>query len=291
MKISVITPVRNQRAYIKACLDSVKSQTYKEYEHIVIDGKSTDGTWEIINSNLSNLSYCRSELDDGPAFALNKGFRQAKGDILCWLNGDDMLPPWSFSVVYEIFNQHPRINWITGIPSIWKDNYLEYTIQNQRLNKYSFLNSDFKWIQQESTFFRRSLFDRAGSYISENFNYMYDLELWSRFFLIDNIFHVQAIIGGFRPHQSNNSRLYNRQCQLEAHQIINKLRESYNKTFSDVVSCTVDGIKRKTIFSRINADKLLDKVVPKTRLPFPYTNVLVKDISSNSWVITKTLCN
>jgi glycosyltransferase involved in cell wall biosynthesis len=291
MKVSIVTPVYNQINFIQSCIDSINAQSYTDWEHIIIDGGSTDGTWEIIQNNHHHFKYSLFESDEGPAFALNKGFEQATGDIFYWLNADDMLPPWALSVVIDIFSNLPSINWITGTPAIWSDDFIERLIYKERLTRYSYLSGHYKWIQQESTFFRRSLFDRAGSYISESYRFMYDLELWSRFFLIDEVYHVQAIIGGFRPHLSNNSRLYMKECYHESRYILQKYRLSYGFTCKDLFPCLIELIKRNQFLLPLNVDKILDKLFRNFLIPMPYANILTKCSKSHSWLISKTLLN
>lgn len=90
-KISIVTPCYNAETYIKECIESVKCQTYDNYEHIIVDGASTDCTIKIIRAfdGCYPMQYI-SEKDDGMYDAIVKGFSIASGDIFCWLNSDDM---------------------------------------------------------------------------------------------------------------------------------------------------------------------------------------------------------
>ncbi|PYE85246.1 glycosyltransferase family 2 protein [Phyllobacterium leguminum] len=89
-RVSIITVCRNSAKTIAATLESVRSQTSSNIEHIVIDGASTDGTQEIINAHRAQIAYFISEPDTGPYDAMNKGLTQATGDIICFLNSDDI---------------------------------------------------------------------------------------------------------------------------------------------------------------------------------------------------------
>src|SRR4051812_14719662 len=114
LKISVITPSFNQAQYLEMTMMSVSSQTGCELEYIVIDGGSTDGSADIIRRYSSRLSYWLSEPDNGQYFAIQKGLQRATGDVLCWLNSDDILLPNALAVVAKMFQDCPSVEWITA---------------------------------------------------------------------------------------------------------------------------------------------------------------------------------
>ncbi|MDR3651546.1 MAG: glycosyltransferase family 2 protein [Paludibacter sp.] len=90
MKVSIITIVLNNKSFIESCIQSVRNQTYHEIEHIIIDGGSTDGTQKQIEPYQNDLAYYKSEVDNGPYEALNKGISQATGNIIGILHSDDL---------------------------------------------------------------------------------------------------------------------------------------------------------------------------------------------------------
>ena len=92
LKISVITPSFNQAQFIERTIQSVLNQNYPQLEYIVVDGGSTDGTLDILTNYQKHLSWI-SEADQGQAEAINKGFKLATGEIVCWLNADDEFMP------------------------------------------------------------------------------------------------------------------------------------------------------------------------------------------------------
>lgn len=113
-KISIITPCLNDARHVGQTLRSIHAQDYVELEHIVIDGGSTDGSVDIIQSYDSRLAYWCSQPDAGHADALNKGLRRATGEIVTWICSNDLLLPGSLRAVGEFFARHPRVRWAVG---------------------------------------------------------------------------------------------------------------------------------------------------------------------------------
>src|SRR4051812_44790534 len=112
--ISIVTPSFNHGQFLEHTLRSVIDQNYDNLEYIVIDGGSTDGSVDIIKRNERDLAHWTSERDGGHGNALNKGFRHSRGEIMAWLNSDDLYFPWTLHTVAEIFSSHPEVSWITA---------------------------------------------------------------------------------------------------------------------------------------------------------------------------------
>jgi glycosyltransferase involved in cell wall biosynthesis len=200
-KISIITPCYNQVNYIEECILSVINQDYPDIEYIIIDGGSNDGTIDIIKKYENKISYWISEKDDGFPHALQKGFSRATGEIMAWINGDDKYHPCAFKAIAEIFSSFPNVNWILGYPMFYSDQgwaVTQVSLEWTRWSKYRFFNGDFLAIQQESTFWKRNLWEKAGGYIDSNLLIAVDFDLWCRFFRHDNIYTSIVLIGGFR---------------------------------------------------------------------------------------------
>ncbi len=114
LKISVVTPSYNQGKYLEATVLSVLRQDYPNIEYRVLDGGSTDGSVDILKKYGSRLAYWCSQKDGGQAQAIANGFAQSTGDILCWLNSDDLFLPGALSAVAECFSAHPEIETVSG---------------------------------------------------------------------------------------------------------------------------------------------------------------------------------
>jgi glycosyltransferase involved in cell wall biosynthesis len=206
--ISIVVPNYNQGQYLSKALTSIFNQSYRPLEVHVVDGGSSDCSIEVIKRFENRLASWRSEPDGGHYDAVNKGMGRATGEILCYLNSDDMLFDGALRCVAEVFVTYPEISWLTSLlPAAWDvhDNCVQVT----RIPGYSreaFLDGmyggearDSSWfIQQELTFWRRELWCQAGSQISDKFSHGGDFDLWGRFFERDTLFGINTLLAGFR---------------------------------------------------------------------------------------------
>jgi glycosyltransferase involved in cell wall biosynthesis len=200
-KISLVTPVFNSARYLEATLRSVLSQGYPSLEYTIVDGGSTDGSVEVIRKYESQLHSWVSEPDRGMYDAINKGFARSSGELMGWISATDMLHAGSLFVVGSVFRTFPQVEWITGRPTGFSDDGMAAEILKLRLwSQWAFLAGANRYIQQESTFWRRSLWDRAGGRVDDSRRNASDFELWVRFFRYARLYSVDALIGGFRSH-------------------------------------------------------------------------------------------
>ncbi len=235
-KISIVTPSFNQAQYLEACIDSILSQNYPNLEYIIMDGGSTDGSLAIIKKYANQLTYWQSQPDGGQYNAINKGFERATGEIMGWLNSDDKLHPQSLFKVAYIFLTHSEVDWIEGLVTAWnRAGHLEWIEPSPRQwSREDFLRRDYRWIQQESTFWRRSLWNKAGRGLDTAYKLAADFDLWARFFRYDQLYRVIDLLGGFRRHGDQRSILmldqYVQECQSIIDREIALLQASNNKT-------------------------------------------------------------
>jgi glycosyltransferase involved in cell wall biosynthesis len=185
--ISIITPSFNRAWSIRTCIQSLQKQSYSDYEHIIADGGSTDGTLEILRevAAADRRMVFKSEPDKGMYDAINKGMRLASADIFAYLNTDDFYLPRTLERVVKIFQERPDLSVIYGHWLSWhpETNFLEplpvlnYTAMDQAL---------FAVLPQPSVFFRRKVFETLGG-----FDLSYKL-------LADNDFFSKAVVAGFK---------------------------------------------------------------------------------------------
>lgn len=216
-KISIVTPSYNCKALIAQTIDSVLNQNYPNLEFIVIDGNSVDGTQEVLEQYSNSFAYWHSQKDQGQYDAINQGFAKSTGEIMGWLNADDMLLPNSLFVIGEIFAQLTEINWISSLhPASWDaDGYLAQVSSLPGFNRQAFLDGLYLpttakkgyWLQQESTFWRRSLWEKAGSSIP-NYDLAGDFALWCKFYEYTDLCGVSYPLGGFRMIEGQRSEDY-----------------------------------------------------------------------------------
>lgn len=182
-KFSIVTPSFNQGRFIEQTIASVIDQHYPDCEHIVMDGGSTDGTLDVLRKYERQIDFWASAPDTGAADALNKGFARSSGEILAWLNSDDVYEPGAFAQVAELFRQQPDVNVISGRCRLWYGDSRDRMMEPSPLRTLEdFLKINTNWrngrlIMQPEAFFRRRVFDKAGGLRTE-LHYCYDQCLW-----------------------------------------------------------------------------------------------------------------
>ncbi|RDC64117.1 glycosyltransferase family 2 protein [Adhaeribacter pallidiroseus] len=225
-KISIVTPNYNQSEYLEETILSIITQNYPNLEYIIIDGGSSDNSVNIIMKYEKYLSYWVSESDNGLYYALQKGFEKSSGEIMGWLNSDDLLHRKSLYVIANIFNNNLQVNWLQGRPTIYDESGMTVDSSKPIFSKYYFYNKKYvtgKFIQQESTYWRRSLWNKAGKFISSDYKYAGDFELWMRFFNYELLHYTHALIGGYRVRSSQMSRIFYNEYLQECSTIIEQL--------------------------------------------------------------------
>ena len=200
--VSIITPSFNQAAFLEQTIRSVLLQEGVEIEYCVVDGASTDGSAEIIQryaaQNVERLSWWVSEPDRGQADAINKGFRHARGDIIAWLNSDDLYLPGAVQKAVSALQDDPSLGLVYG-------DAITIDEAGHPLNRLSFGNWSlpdllaFRIICQPAVFMRRSILEQAG-YLDPSYHYMLDHQLWIRMGRLAPIGHIREILGVARQH-------------------------------------------------------------------------------------------
>jgi glycosyltransferase involved in cell wall biosynthesis len=229
-KITLITSVYNRADLVEKTINSILSQNYPNLEYIVIDDNSADNTAEVVKKYEKYLTYYKNDKNLRLYKNLNLGYAKATGEIMGWLNSDDLLHPGCLSIVNEIFSEFEKVDWITGIPNARDiDGRITKVVNAPVWSKEIFYYDEPKSIQQESTFWRRSLWEKAGGKISEDYPNAADHELWMKFFLQADLYVVTALLGSFRNHGAQLS-LEKRAEYLEE---LKKIREEYSKKINN----------------------------------------------------------
>jgi glycosyltransferase involved in cell wall biosynthesis len=228
-KISIITPSFNQGKFLEDAIQSILVQNYPNLEYIVMDGGSTDNSLEIIHSYKSFLSHWESIPDKGQYDAIQRGFSLSQGEVMAYLNSDDLYFPWTLQVVGEIFATFPQVEWLTtscisAIPSNARFPLVSVRYNRSRRRFMETRGKLFKkrdFIQQEATFWRRSLWQKAGSRLDIQLRFAGDFELWSRFFEHISPVTVNIPLAMFRYHGSQKTSDLNEYI-LEAEKVLSR---------------------------------------------------------------------
>jgi glycosyltransferase involved in cell wall biosynthesis len=197
-RVSIITPSYNQAAFLEQTIRSVLGQGYPELEYILVDGGSTDGSLEIIQKYADQLTWWVSEPDQGQADAINKGFSRATGEIIAWLNSDDLYAPGAIVEAVKILDENPDVGLVYG-------NAVSFDQDGHPLNDLIFADwgleglAAFKIICQPAVFIRRAVLKQAG-YLDENYHMMLDHQLWLRIARLTEIKHIPRLWAFARHH-------------------------------------------------------------------------------------------
>ena len=200
MLVSIVTPSFNQAEYLEATIQSVLAQDYSDLEYIIVDGASTDGSVEIIKKYADQLSWWVSEPDQGQADGINKGLRRARGDVVAWLNSDDIYFPGAIQAAVAAFQTELDSGMVFG-DAITIDH------AGHPLNRLSFGDwglpelMRFRIICQPAVFMRRAALEQVG-YLDENFHFMLDHHLWMRIASCFGIKHSPQVWAAARHHPS-----------------------------------------------------------------------------------------
>jgi hypothetical protein len=190
--VTIVTPSYNQVAFLDNTIRSVLAQEYAALEYMIVDGGSTDGSVEIIQRYSDRLAWWVSERDSGQAEAINKGLRRAKGEVVAWLNSDDLYLPGAIQQAVAAFQANPGLGLVFG-------DAITIDAQGNILNRLSFGDWDlldlvsFRIICQPAVFMRRAVLEKSG-YLESSFHYMLDHHLWIKMARCAPIQHIGGSI-------------------------------------------------------------------------------------------------
>jgi GT2 family glycosyltransferase len=258
--VSIITPSYNQAPYLEQTIQSVLGQDYPRIEYIVVDGESTDNSFEIIKKYNDRLAYWISEKDSGQAEAINKGFARAKGEILAWLNSDDYYLPNTISAVVKCFEENPEVVMVYGdMQAVDGNGQTINVLKYKQLSLQDLLC--FQIIGQPSVFFRRSALEKTG-WLVTSFHFMLDHHLWIRLAQQGRIQHVPQVWSAARYHPQAKNRARAAEFGREAFRVLD-----WAKTQPGLAEA-ISGVGRRALASahRYDARYLLDGGQPLSAL-------------------------
>ena len=227
--ISIVTPSYNQGQFLEETIRSVLLQGYPNLEYIIIDGNSADKSRDIIEKYKPWLSYWVSEPDRGQSEAINKGWHQSKGEVLAWINSDDLYETNAFGKVAHFISANPDVDMIYG-----DCNRIDKTGKNIKLapaKEFSIelLVCNIWFIPQQSTFMRRKIYQKIGE-LDENLHLIMDWEYWLRIAL--NNFKIKffpQILANFRIYENAKT---SSQSEISGEEKIKVLKEIFgNKMY------------------------------------------------------------
>ncbi len=198
-KVSIITPSFNQGHFIEATIQSVLAQTYPNIEYIIVDGGSTDDTMTVVDRYRAQLATVFHEPDRGQSDAINKGFRAASGELVGWINSDDVLYSDCVSRMVDHYRQHPdgAVYYSAALDQIDEAGSHLVTRFVSIPNREHLLTHNYDLIQQGS-FYPTPLIRQVG-YVDETIHYCMDLDLWLRLLNHGPIYsYANEAVAGFR---------------------------------------------------------------------------------------------
>jgi glycosyltransferase involved in cell wall biosynthesis len=217
-KISIVTPSYNQSKFLERTILSVIKQNYPNLEYIIIDGGSTDGSVEIIRKYEHYLAYWVSEPDQGQADAIRKGFEKSSGEIMAWLNSDDLYLPMALWKVAKLFRQNPEADLVYG--NIYLIDEDDRKIGELRFTKFDFKTLIFEGgnLHQTGAFWRRRIYEQVGG-INPCYKFCMDFDFFCRVAEVGRLVHLRDYLACFRIHKNAKSSILKNVGEVEHEQI------------------------------------------------------------------------
>jgi glycosyltransferase involved in cell wall biosynthesis len=210
-RVTVVTPSFNQGGYLEDTIRSVLGQDYPNIEYLVVDGGSKDESLDIIRKYQDRLAWWVSEKDHGHADALNKGFAHASGEILAWLNSDDIYFPGAVSEATAFLRDHPQVGMVYGNAKLIDDG-------GKVIGQFASKQTDYRrmlrgsvHIPQATTFFRASLWKQFGP-LDLSLFFAFDYDLWVRLAKVSELRYIPRFWAYFRIHTRGKTVVNDDQC-------------------------------------------------------------------------------
>ena len=212
--VSIVTPSYNQAPYLESTIRSVLEQDYPNLEYIIADGGSTDGSVDIIRRYSDRLAWWVSEKDHGQTDAINKGFSHANGNILAWLNSDDIYEPHAISEAVEYLQARPEVGLVYGDANFIDENGHIIGRFRAAQTDYRRLRQGYVHIPQQAAFWRGDLWKQVGP-LDPSFYFAMDYDLWVRLAALAPVQYTPRLWANFRLHAQGKTIAADDRCWPE----------------------------------------------------------------------------
>jgi GT2 family glycosyltransferase len=203
--IAIVTPSYNQGRFLERTLRSVLEQNYPCLKYAVQDGGSSDESIEVLRRHERQFAHWASHPDRGQAHAVNLGFQHVHGEIMAYLNSDDLLLPGALHCVADYFQRHPRVDVVYGHRILIDED--DHEVGRWILPRHD--DAALRWLDtvpQETLFWRRRIWDKIGAGLDESFQFALDWDMLLRFQAAGARFaRLPRFLGAFRLHQSQKT--------------------------------------------------------------------------------------
>ena len=258
--VSIVTPSYNQARFLEATLRSVLEQDYPNIEYLVVDGDSTDGSVDIIRRYADRLTWWASEKDSGQSEAINKGLRRARGEIVGWLNSDDVYLPGAVSAAVAAFRSSPEAAVVYGDALAIDADGKSFNVMRAR--QYSLADLlVFHIICQPAAFMRRSVLEQVD-YLDPAYHLLMDNLLWMTMARLAPLVYVPQTWAGARYHDQAKNRTRGAAYGREARVLIADLKSRLE--FAEIIAADEKRIMAGV--NRFDAFYLTDAGQPREAL-------------------------
>ena len=259
-RVSIVTPSYNQGQFLEQTILSVLNQDYGNIDYMLVDGASSDNSRKIIEKYANRLAWWVSEPDSGQPEAVNKGWSRAKGEIIGWLNSDDLLLPDTVSRFVKAFEEHPEAGIVFG------DAY-SIDAEGQIFNLMTFGDWNLKNLMafdiicQPAVLIRREVLEKAG-FLEQDLHYLMDHHLWLRLSKLAPMIYLPGPAAAARYHAEAKNVAAGAGFGQEAYRLVNWMlnQPDLAATFSEISANIWAGAHR------LNARYLLDAGKPAVSL-------------------------
>jgi glycosyltransferase involved in cell wall biosynthesis len=228
-RVTIVTPSFNQAQYLEHTIQSVLAQDYPNIEYLIVDGASRDNSVEIIQRYADRLAWWVSEKDKGHADALNKGFGRATGEILAWLNSDDLYHPGAVSEAVAFLQANPAVGMVYADANLTNHDGAVIGRFPARQTDYRQMLRGSVHIAQATTFFRADVWRKVGP-LDLSLFFAFDYDLWVKIAKVSEVRYLPRLWADFRMHDQGKSVKNDDRCYPDMLRVLE--RETGNKGLS-----------------------------------------------------------